>query len=107
MANGKPLTVVLPGHQKRNFTHIDDIIEGIILVGKYGHGDEFGIGSSQSYSILEIANMFGGEIIMIPKRKGKRMEGEVISNKTIELGWTAKNKISEYIGNLKDNNWKY
>src|SRR3989344_3216130 len=37
----EPLTVVTPGTQKRNFTHIDDIISGLILVGEKGEGDEF------------------------------------------------------------------
>jgi len=47
MKNAKPLTIVSPGMQKRNFTHIDDIINGLILVGENGYGDEFGIGSLQ------------------------------------------------------------
>ena len=42
---GEPLTVVSPGTQKRNFTHIEDIINGLVLVGEQGYGDEFGIGS--------------------------------------------------------------
>jgi UDP-glucose 4-epimerase len=106
MANGKPLTVVLPGQQKRNFTHIDDIIEGIILVGRYGHGDEFGIGNSKSYSILEIANLFGGEIKMLPERVGNRMMGDLITAKTESLGWTSRRNIEDYINNLKKDNWK-
>jgi len=42
---GKSLTVVSPGTQKRNFTHVDDIISGLILVAENGYGDNFGIGS--------------------------------------------------------------
>ena len=53
--NGEPLPVVSPGMQKRNFTHVDDIISGLVLVGEKGLGDEFGIGSHQAYTILEIA----------------------------------------------------
>ncbi len=34
--NGEPLTIVSPGTQKRNFTHIDDIINGLVLVGEMG-----------------------------------------------------------------------
>ena len=48
---GEPLTVVSPGTQKRNFTHIDDIIDGLVLVGENGYGDEFGIGSPESYTV--------------------------------------------------------
>ena len=85
MKAGKPLTVVSPGTQMRNFTHIDDIIEGLLLVGEYGYGDEFGIGSDESFSILEVAKLFGGEIEMLPERKGNRMSADVITEKLEHL----------------------
>jgi len=95
--NGKALTVVSPGTQHRNFTHIDDIISGLTLVGENGFGDEFGIGSQQSYTILEIAKMFGGEIELLPERKGNRMGADVVTAKTESLGWKAERSIEEYI----------
>ena len=95
--HGEPLTVVSPGTQKRNFTHIDDIINGLILVGENGYGDEFGIGSPESYTILEIAQKFGGEIIMLPERKGNRMTADVVTAKTETLGWKATKSINDYI----------
>ncbi|MDZ7924618.1 MAG: NAD-dependent epimerase/dehydratase family protein [Marinagarivorans sp.] len=49
MRKGEALTVVSPGSQKRNFTHIDDIIDGLVLVGENGYGDEFGIGSEEGF----------------------------------------------------------
>ena len=49
----EPLTIVSPGTVKRNFTHIEDIIEGLTLVGEYGYGDGFGIGSDETFSILK------------------------------------------------------
>lgn len=97
---GLPLTVVSPGTQQRNFTHIDDIVEGLLLVGEKGTGDEFGIGNSETYTILEIANMFGGKIEMLPERKGNRMTSDVITEKTESLGWKAKKSIKEYINEL-------
>lgn len=97
---GLPLTVVSPGTQQRNFTHIDDIVEGLLLVGEKGTGDEFGIGNSETYTILEIANMFGGKIEMLPERKGNRMTSDVITEKTESLGWKAKRSIKEYINEL-------
>lgn len=97
IANGQPLTVVSPGTQKRNFTHIDDIINGLVLVGENGYGDEFGIGSSDAYTILEIAEMFGGEIEMLPERKGNRMTADVVTAKVEALGWKAKKTIRDYI----------
>ncbi len=106
MRKGEPLTIVSPGMQKRNFTHIDDIINGLVLVGENGYGDEFGIGSPEAYSIKEIAQMFGGEIIMLPERKGNRMTADVMTLKTEALGWKPTRTIKEYIEEQRKNSWK-
>ena len=98
--NGEPLTVVSPGTQLRNFTHIDDIISGLVLVGEKGEGDNYGIGCSCSYSILDIAKMFGGSIEMLPERKGNRMASEVMCERTRNLGWKEKATIKDYIKNV-------
>ncbi|AMD84603.1 UDP-glucose 4-epimerase [Capnocytophaga haemolytica] len=96
---GLPLTVVAPGTQQRNFTHVDDIVEGLLLVGEKGKGDEYGIGSPETYTVMEIAEMFGGEIQLLPERKGNRMWSEVITEKTEALGWKAKRHIKDWIMN--------
>ena len=105
MQKGEPLSVVSPGTQKRNFTHIDDIIDALVLVGEFGYGDEFGIGSDEAYTILEVAQMFGGKIEMLPERRGNRMSAEVISDKTKALGWNPQKRLSEYITTCKSNGW--
>ena len=94
---GEKLTVVSPGTQKRNFTHIDDIINALVLIGEYGEGDGYGIGSDESYSVLEVAKMFNSEIELLPERKGNRMSGDVITDKTKELGWSPLHSLEKYI----------
>jgi UDP-glucose 4-epimerase len=106
MKNDEILTVVSPGTQKRNFTHIDDIVDGLILVGKQGFGDEFGIGSDEAFSILDVAKMYEGEIEMLPERRGNRMTAEVLSEKTKALGWSPKRKLADYINKCRENNWQ-
>lgn len=106
MKSGEPLTVVSPGAQKRNFTHIDDIVDGLVLVGEVGYGDEFGIGSPESFSILEVAEMFGGTIQMLPERKGNRMSADVVTDKTEALGWSPKRRLYDYIYELHKNAWE-
>lgn len=98
-----PLTVVSPGTQIRNFTHIDDIVDALILVGNEGYGDEFGIGADETYTILEVAEMFGGVIEMIPERLGNRMISDVITAKTKSLGWSAKRRLEDYIKEIRSN----
>jgi UDP-glucose 4-epimerase len=101
-----PLTVVSPGTQMRNFTHINDIVEGLLLVGEKGEGDGYGLGSEEAFTIKEIAEMFGGEVVMLPERKGNRMQASVdVTRAKNEFGWHAKNSlrdhITEYINSIK------
>jgi len=99
---GKKLPVVLPGNQRRNFTHVKDIVSGLILVGEKGKGDNYGIGVKESFSVLEIANFFGGEVEFLPERKGNRQNAEVVSNKTIDLGWKPLRSVKDYIDDFKN-----
>ena len=100
--SGKPITVRSPGTQKRNFTHVNDLARGLLLVGEKGQGDEYGLGSPESYSILEIAQMFGGEIEMLPGRPGNRMESLVDTSRAEkEFGWKPEHTVRDYIESLK------
>ncbi len=106
MKNNETLTVVSPGTQKRNFTHIDDTVDALIIIGEKGYGDEYGIGNPHSYTILEVAQMYAGNIEMLPMRKGNRMVASVISDKTRALGWNPKINLLDYIEEQRVNNWK-
>lgn len=107
MRLGLPLQVVNPGTQLRNFTHVDDIVEGLILIGENGHGDEYGIGHPSAYSVLDIATLFGGPIEMLPERKGNRMSALVVTEKTRKLGWYSKHNIEIYIDDMRYNGWQH
>lgn len=96
--NKEPLTVVTPGTQVRNFTHVDDIVSGLVLVGERGEGDDYGLGAEEGYSILDIAKAFGGELVMLPERKGNRMGSSIdLSRARNELGWRAEKKVLDHI----------
>lgn len=116
MLNKQPLKIVLPGDQKRNFTHIDDIVDGLVRVGERGYGDEYGIGSDISITIKQVAQMFLGvdelynagskSYELVPRRKGNRMSATVITDKTRDLGWAPKHRLWDYIQNLRKQGWK-
>ena len=62
-----PLTVVKPGSQKRDFTHIDDIINGCYLALKKGKQKEYMLGTQKQYTVLQIAKMFKTKIKFLPR----------------------------------------
>jgi len=99
---GEPLTVVSPGTQRRNFTHVEDLALGLLMAGEKGRGDGYGLGSPESFTILEIANMFGGKIEMLPMRMGNRTESVIDTSRAEkEFGWKPKHTVREYIESLK------
>ncbi len=101
-AQGKPITVRAPGTQKRNFTHVDDLARGLLMVGEKGQGDEYGLGAAESYSILDIAKMFTDNIEMLPERPGNRMDSIVDTTRAEkEFGWKPEHTVREYIEGLK------
>tara|TARA_R100000734_G_scaffold8822_1_gene6817 strand:- start:347 stop:1204 length:858 start_codon:yes stop_codon:yes gene_type:complete len=104
----KPLTIVGDGTQKRDFTHVDDIVDGIIkaknmiMDSKYSYL-EFDFGTGTNYSINQIANMFGRDY---PKEYIKSRDGEynfsLADNAYTKntLNWRPKRKLSNYIKNI-------
>ena len=99
---GERLTVRKPGTQRRNFTHVLDIVEGLVLVGEKGEGDEYGLGHPDSYSVLEVAEMFGGEIELLEERKGNRTSSGIdVHRATLELGWQPTRDLPTYIASLQ------
>ena len=94
----KPLTIVKPGSQRRDFTHVDDIVRGCYLAWVKGKQKEYMLCTSKTYSILEIAKMFGSKFKFLKSRPGDRF-GSVVSNNNAKkiLGFTAKKDIKNYI----------
>lgn len=100
--NGQSLTVTSPGTQTRNYTHVYDIVDGLILAAEEGEGDNYGIGADQIYSVLEVSKMFGDEIVMMPERKGNRQNGGVENKKVKMLGWKQNHQLSYWIKKVKE-----
>jgi len=104
--SGAPCAVVSPGTQVRNFTHVNDTVSALIIVGEKGQGDEYGLGDEQSYSILEVADMFGfgDHVVMFPSRTGNRISSSLNRNKILELGWDTKHSLKDYVKTFIDSN---
>ena len=98
---GKPLTVVRPGTQKRDFTHIDDIVMGCFLAWKKGKQKEYMLCTKKSYSIIQIAKMFKTKITYLKSRPGERFGSTILNNNAENiLKYKANINIKDYIKNL-------
>jgi len=96
----KPLTIVKPGSQKRDFTHIDDIIRGCYLAFIKGKQNEYMLCSKRQYTILQIAKMFKTKIKYLPQREGERSVVSIPNNNALNhLGYKPKIIIKDYIKN--------
>lgn len=95
--SGKSFPVVKPGTQKRNFTYVGDLAKGIILVGEKGQGDGYALENTKQYSIIEIAQAFGGPIEYIDGYAGRAESGDAPNKAREELGWNTTVDIMDYI----------
>ena len=104
--NNKPLTITGDGEQRRDFTHVDDIVEGVIKCGidlitvdnSKANGETFEFGRGINYSINEVANMFGGEKKYIPSKKGEVRDTLCVDLKAKELlNWNPRRNLEDYI----------
>lgn len=102
MLQGEPLTVRKPGSQKRIFTHVEDIVDGLLCVAEKGENDEYGLGAETKYSVLDIAHFFGGEIEWLPERGGNRADASIDLTTSHALGWKARRDVVDYIAAIKN-----
>jgi nucleoside-diphosphate-sugar epimerase len=101
---GKPLTIYGDGNQKRDFTHVFDVVEANILAmksKKVGKGEALNICFGKNHSINYVAYLIGGKRVYLPSRKGepKQTLGDNSLAKEI-LGWKPKINLEKGIKEL-------
>jgi len=102
-----PITIVGDGEQRRDFTHIDDIVDGLIKIG-FGtdtHEDAWELGTGFNYSLNEVAELFVEKFsavkVYMSQERGNYKETIRVNNDAIDrLGWTPTDKLKEYIESL-------
>ncbi len=103
--NNEPIIIHGDGEQRRDFTHIDDIVDGLIKVAESNekHEDAWELGTGCNYSLNELASMFGyPNIKYVDDVKGNYRETIRINNDAIErLGWHPTDKLKSYIDEIK------
>lgn len=106
-ANGEPLTIVGDGEQRRDFTHVSDVVNANILIATKDVDDQFygqlyNVGSGVNYSINEIANVISSKQVNIPPRIGEaRTTLANIQKLTNIFGWQSNVNLVEWINGQK------
>ncbi len=101
---GKPLTITADGKQRRDFTYIDDIVDGLVKSSEHNFKAEFfELGKGVNYSINEIVDMFGKDY---PREYISARKGEYdvtladYSKAKLKLGWEPNGDITQYIKSI-------
>lgn len=105
--NGRPLTVTGDGNQKRDFTHVDDIVNGLIAMdnGRSNKNEIYDLGRGMNISIKALAKLFNTKIEYIPERKGEVHSTLAnIKQSITDLDWKPKENIYEYVNDWLKNN---
>lgn len=101
LLEGRPHQVRMPGTQTRAFTHVLDTVEGLIAIGQHGEADEYAISAKEVYSLLELAELFGGQVEMVPQTASSRSSGADDTTKLEALGWKQQHRLEDYITAVK------
>jgi len=109
--NNEPLTITGDGEQRRDFTHVDDIVDGLIKCGRSllipnefharVDGETFELGRGENYSINQIAKAFGDYSTKYIEERPGEMRHTLNTDKKAYtmLGWNPKGDIIDYIKN--------
>lgn len=104
---GIPVPIVGDGNQRRDFTHVSDIVAGLIKIALSDiiHNDAWELGTGINYSINELYDMFNEKFniksMNIPDQKGNykvtlRENDDMLS----KLNWKPKDRLKNHISNL-------
>ena len=97
-----PMTIVGDGQQRRDFTHVNDIVDANILAAVSKNKDILGqvlnIGTGMNYNILDLVEIIGGEYKFIPPRLGESQISLADNRKAKKLlGWAPKKNLKKWI----------
>ena len=99
---GLPCTIVGDGFQRRDYTHVSDIVEANVLAASSENelilGQMFNVGTGKNYNIHDLVRMIDNESIYIPPRLGEVRETMADTTKIKALlGWSPKVDLEEWI----------
>lgn len=106
-AKDQALTIVGDGNQRRDFTHVEDIVDGLYRIGfkDKKHEDAWELGTGINYSILEVYQLFKEKFKCdrwhVDDQPGNyRVTLQQNTDAQDRLGWKPKDRLKDYILSL-------
>ena len=97
----QPLTIVPDGEQRRDFTHVSDIVSANILASTVKlekYGQLFNVGTGTNHSVNELAEMISDKTVFIEPRTGESRLTLADNTKLRKvMGWEPKVKLEEWV----------
>ena len=104
--NNQPMTIRGDGEQRRDFTHVDDVVDANIRCMEYVDvefkGDVYNIGNGDNRSVNEIADLIDGDRISVqPVIEPKETLANYDKANKV-LGWSPKGDLEQWIITWKE-----
>ena len=101
---GLPCEIYGDGEQRRDFTHVDDIVDGLIRMdSETAFGKIYELGRGQNYSVNEVAEMFGIKPSYKDPKPGEARNTLCKSQDAkYDLGWKPQKNLIDYIKIIKN-----
>jgi UDP-glucose 4-epimerase len=107
MKNGEALTIIGDGEQRRDFTHVSDIVNANIMAAisntedQY-YGKVYNVGTGKNYSINEVAAFISNNVKHISPRIGETRITLADNSKIKKVfGWEPKVNLKDWINGQK------
>ena len=105
---GIPCEIYGDGEKRRDFTHVEDIVKGLIKILERGtYYDDFEFGRGKNYSVNEVAKMFNITKPIYKEDKPGEAQDTLCNNSVAKklLNWKPTINLEDYIYNQKKS-WK-
>lgn len=93
------------GEQRRDFTHVDDIVDALLLImDKYYYDFDFELGRGKNISVNEVAKMMGIDPVYKDAKPGEaRYTLNESEDAKLMLGWSPNRELKDYLKDYFNN----
>jgi UDP-glucose 4-epimerase len=101
--SGKKLCIYGDGSKRRDFTHVDDVVDGLVrIMNKSAYGHVFELGRGKNYSVMEVLEMFGQKDVSFEPDRPGEVDSTLCDNSLAKqiLDWEPKHNLEDYISQI-------